>query len=92
MDKKGQVKKMFVEIWEEREHVSQVSGKPLLYPNHSQWHWQFAHILGKQAYPKYRHRKENIMLMLPEEHEKQESFPIFMEKKQGLIEKYYRNE
>lgn len=92
MDKKGQIKKMFAEIWEEREHVSEVSGKPLLYPNNSQWHWQFAHVLGKQAYPRYKLRKENIMLMLPKEHEEQESFVIFMRKKQELIEKYYRNE
>jgi hypothetical protein len=83
---------MFAEIWEERKHISEISGKPLLYPHNSQWHWQFAHVLGKQAYPRYAERKENIMLMLPEEHEKQESFTTFMEKKQELIEKYYRNE
>lgn len=72
--------------------MSEVSGKPLLYKGHSLWHWQFAHVLGKGAYPRYKLRAENIMLMLPEEHEKQEQFEAYQEKKDYLKAKYYRNE
>lgn len=90
--KKRNLGKLFNEIWEEREKVSEVSGKPLLWPGHFQFHWQFAHVLGKQAYPRYAERKENIMLMLPEEHEHQEQFEIFRQKRDELKAKYYRNE
>jgi hypothetical protein len=89
---KQTLKKLFIEIWTEREHVSEISGKPLLYPGNFKFHWQFAHVLGKQAYPRYKFRKENIMLMLPEEHEKQETFKIFRDKRDQLKEKYNRNE
>jgi hypothetical protein len=81
---------MFKWIWENRPHVSQISGKLLLPENHPMWHWQFAHVLPKGAYPSYKLNSENIMLMLPSEHEKQESFEKFKEKKQELKEQYYR--
>lgn len=81
--------KLFLEIWNERPHVSEISGRPLLYPQHPQWHWQFAHILGKGAYPAFKFKKENIMLMLPEEHEKQESFVTYREKHEELKKLYY---
>lgn len=60
---------VFNEIWDERPHHSEVSGKPLLRRGHTQWHWQFSHILPKSVYPKFSERKDNILLMLPEEHE-----------------------
>lgn len=81
---------MFNWIWENRPHKSEISGKPLHRKGHLMWHWQFAHILGKQAYPGYKLNPDNIMLMLPEEHHKQESFPYFIEKKEELIQKYYQ--
>lgn len=68
---------LFKEIWNEREHVSEVSGKRLweLTPhNMDVWVRQFSHILTKAAYPdrkngiKMRLNKENIVLMTPEEH------------------------
>lgn len=82
-------RELFDQIWSERPHLSEVSGKPLLYKGHSLWHWQFAHVLSKGAYPSLKLDPENIMLMLPEEHEKQESFEAFNEKKQLLKERYY---
>jgi hypothetical protein len=82
-------KQLFEHIWETRPHVSEISGKPLLSGNHYQFMWQFAHILSKQAYPEYKLLEENIMLMLPDEHAKQESFEIFQDRKQELKEKYY---
>jgi len=80
---------LFLEIWESRPHISEVSGKPLLWQGHPQWHWQFAHVLSKGAYPAFKYRSENIMLMLPEEHEKQERFDKFIEKRDELKRQYY---
>ena len=82
-------KSLFDHIWETRPHVSEISGKPLVSKNHMMYHWQFAHILPKGAYPKYRLNPENIMLMTWEEHQSQESFEAFQQRKQELKEKYY---
>jgi hypothetical protein len=60
---------MFNEIWDERPHVSEVSGAPLLPKGHPQWHWQFAHIVSKKTYKKFMLRKDNIALVTPEEHD-----------------------
>jgi hypothetical protein len=60
---------MFLEIWEEREHVSFISGKNLeRYANGQQFVWLFAHVLGKGAYPKYKLNKDNVVLLTPDEH------------------------
>ena len=81
---------LFNYIWDTRPHFSEVSGKPLLEPNALKWHWQFAHILAKGQYTKYRLNPDNVMLMLPEEHERQETFPAFIEKRDELKRKYYK--
>lgn len=83
-------KEMFNWIWENREHVSEISGHLLLPKTHFQWHWQFAHILSKGAYPSFKLNPDNIMLMLPSEHEKQESYEIFQERKSELKQQYYK--
>jgi hypothetical protein len=71
--------KIFNQIWEEREHFSELSGKPLFPKEHPKWHWQFMHILGKNNAPEWKFEKHNIILGTPEEHEKQESNPKFIE-------------
>lgn len=81
---------LFNYIWETRPHVSELTGKPLLPPNALKWHWQFLHILSKGSYPKYKLREENIILALPEEHEKQEQFPEFIERRDQLKREYYK--
>lgn len=86
----GKLKDMYLEVWEERPHYSEISGEPLLGINNPKWLWQFAHVLGKGAFPSFKFRKENIMLMLPEEHEKQETFPKFMERKEELKSQYFK--
>jgi len=82
-------KELFEYVWANRPHVSEISGKPLLYPNHPKFHWQFAHILAKGCYKGYALNENNIMLMLPEEHENQEQYKIFQEKKEELKRAYY---
>lgn len=81
---------LFEYLWEARAHTSEVSGLPLLPKGHSMWHFQFAHILSKGAYPRYKLLPENIMLMRPEEHEHQEKFEAFSTRKQELKERYYQ--
>jgi|TARA_R100000081_G_C4752643_1_gene135262 hypothetical protein len=82
-------KQLFEFVWSTRDHFSEVSGKPLLPRHDYRWHWQFAHVLSKGAFPKYRLNPDNIMLMLPEEHEKQESFPVFQERHESLKLRYH---
>lgn len=83
-------KELFNHIWETREHISELSGKPLLPKGHFKWHWQFIHVLGKGPYPSYKLEEKNILLGLPEEHEKQEEFDIFIEKRDELKPMYYK--
>lgn len=81
---------LFNSIWEERPHVSELTGKPLLPRGHPQWHWQFLHVLPKGSYPKWKLNPDNIMLGLPEEHQGQEKFSAFREKHDELRRRYYR--
>ena len=81
-------KEMFDYIWETRPHVSELSGRALLPKGKFQWHWQFLHVLNKGTYTKYKLESDNILLALPEEHENQERFPIFEEKRIELLKRY----
>ena len=91
--------RMFLTLWKNSNKVSEISGKPLLGFEHSNWHWQFEHILSKGAYPSFKLNPENIMLMLPEEHiyltdntDKAKQDPLYkkyFEKKELLKQKYY---
>lgn len=83
-------KEMFDYIWETRDHISEVSGKPLLPKGDFKWHWQMAHILPKSSYPKWKYNSDNIMLMLPEEHATQERYPVFTDKRDRLKREYYK--
>lgn len=82
-------KELFLEIWNERPHVSEVSGKSLLPYGHFKWHWQFAHVLNKGRFPSMRLRKDNILLMLPEEHDHQDRHDVFTERKEKLMREIY---
>ncbi len=55
---------LFVEIWNERPHISEVSGKPIKYFNVG----CFSHILPKGQFKRFRLKKENIVLKTLEEH------------------------
>lgn len=91
---------MFIEIWNEREHISELSGKTLVGPEHKMFTWQFEHILGKGAYPKFKLNKANIMLMTWQEHfditnnsiDKldKDLYVKYIKKKEELIQEYYK--
>lgn len=81
--------KVFLEIWRERKKVSELSGKKLLYLGHPQWIFQFLHVLPKGKFPSMRLEKENIMLALPDEHSRQDTFTAFTERKEKLLNKIY---
>lgn len=72
-------KEMFLWIYGQRamDWVSDLSGKRLLPIHHWQWHWQFLHVLSKNTYPKWKLNPNNILLGLPEEHERQNQFDLF---------------
>ena len=63
--KKGSEKKMFLEIWDEREHLCTNCGKHLGYEPRAHY---FSHIKGKGAYPELKYNKDNIQLLCMECH------------------------
>ena len=81
--------KFFEEIWNERPHKSQLSGKPLLPKTDFRWHWQFLHVLPHGRFKSLEFEKKNILLALPDEHENQEQYDRFIEVKQELLREYY---
>ena len=58
-------KDLFLKIWNERPHYSELSGKYLGEEPNS---WFFAHILSKGAAPNLKYDPRNIMLVTKEEH------------------------
>ncbi len=99
---KGKVQKLptgelqiFKEIWNERPHFSQISGKPL---GEFRVHF-FSHILTKAAYPAFRLNKQNIVLKTLEEHHQWETqahklvgaseWAWVFKLKESLKQKYY---
>jgi hypothetical protein len=82
---------IFNEIWEERPHVSELSGKPLPYDktNMKMWVCQFLHVINKGRSPALRLNKENILLGTPEEHRFQDQYEIFKIRKIEMLRKLY---
>lgn len=88
---------LFNYIWETRPHVSELSGDPLVYPGHPKWHHQMMHVLGKQAFPKFKYKPFNIILGTIDEHDKQTSRILPKNKRdkfnvlrETLIQEYYK--
>lgn len=54
----------FQEAWNERPHISEISGEPLVEFDVR----MFSHILPKGSYPLFRFNKANLILKTPEEH------------------------
>jgi len=84
---------LFKKIWEERIHFSQLSYEPILEFDV----FCFSHILSKKAFPKFRLKPENIILITREEHIAQHNGNLPQEYKeiiaieaQWLKEEYYQ--
>ena len=80
----------FLEIWKERPHYCQVTGKWL---GNTPKSWMFEHILEKSKYPDLAYEKDNVILIDFEPHElKTNGFPLpkhreFIEKAKERFEK-----
>lgn len=66
---------LFLKIWNEREHVSFLTGKRLIDPFNNEIDPTskffvncFAHVLSKKQHPALRLEKDNIVLLSPAEH------------------------
>ena len=66
----GQIE-LFDRIFLERGGVCQISGEQLKPKGHPDYHFQFAHVLGKGAYPKFKLYEKNIVLMTKQNHLRQ---------------------
>jgi hypothetical protein len=55
---------VFMEIWKERGGKSEISGDRIYQPRPI----NFMHVLGKGAYPRFRLRKDNIVIGTGDEH------------------------
>ena len=61
-------KALFIQLWASCQGKSQLSGLPLLPPEHPKFHWQGSHLLPKGSYPELKLDPENIVMITPEEH------------------------
>jgi hypothetical protein len=64
------MKDMFLRVWKKRQHLSEVSGLPLVGEPLSVY---FHHILPKEKYPQAALDEENIILLTLNEHDQVES-------------------
>lgn len=83
------LKDFYLEIWQERKHKSEISGR---YLGKELFTYFFHHILPKSKYPEAAFDKENIILVTMEEHAKLENdmyfFEIVNNKRLYLLSKY----
>ena len=86
-DKPNKDHLFFKEIWKERPHKSEISGRHLGKEASSAF---FHHILPKNKYPEFRLDKENIILLTIDEHANVES-DIYKYDKINTIRKYLIN-
>ena len=61
-------KELFLFIWNDRPHVSEISGLALPGINSLLWINCFAHILPKGKYPAFKLNPDNVILVTPAEH------------------------
>lgn len=61
-----EMKELFLEIWNEREHYSELSQK---YLGEEPLTTFFHHVLEKELYPEVKYEKWNIILVRFEEHQ-----------------------
>jgi hypothetical protein len=79
----------FLQIWKKRQHLSEISGLPLIGEPLSVY---FHHILPKEKYPEAALDEENIILLTLNEHDQVESdiyrFEEVNKRREQLIKKY----
>jgi hypothetical protein len=82
---------VFLTIWAERPHVSELSGERLPYSpsNKKFWVCQFLHVLNKGRFPSLRTDKRNILLGTPQEHDHQDRYEAFTKRKEELLSEVY---
>lgn len=69
-EKNQQMREFFLDIWNKRKHVSEVSGT---YLGKEPLTVFFHHILPKEKYPQAKYDEENIILLTLDEHTNVES-------------------
>ena len=81
--------RLFQQIWKEKKHISEVSGKWL---GSEALTIYFHHILPKSRFPEAMLDRDNIILLTFDEHTKVENDPSFFEevnlRREKLNEKY----
>lgn len=83
LEDKKRMWNVFMEIWKERPHYSQISGKWL---GNEPATCMFDHLLEKNEHPVWKYEKENIILITCEEHQRRTNgWPL--EKHERAIEK-----
>jgi hypothetical protein len=61
--------RLFKALYAEMDGVSEISGLPLLPPDHPKFHYQGSHLLPKGTYPEFRLDPRNVVMCTPEEHQ-----------------------
>ena len=64
-------RELFVGLWAKAGGRSRISGEKLLPPEHPMFHFQFAHLAPKGAYPELRLMEENVWPVTVDEHKYQ---------------------
>jgi|SRR5690606_15747260 len=82
--------KLFLEIWKERPHKSEVSGEKIYGECKTIY---MHHILPKSKYPKFKFYKKNIIILTGDEHASVEmnmyKYPEINERRNKLLIEYY---
>lgn len=85
----SEMQQFFLQIWKKRQHLSEISGLPLVGEPLSVY---FHHILPKEKYPQAALDEENIILLTLNEHDQVESdiyrFEEVNKRREHLKQKY----
>jgi hypothetical protein len=85
----AEMQQFFLQIWKKRQHLSEISGLPLVGEPLSVY---FHHILPKEKYPQAALDEENIILLTLNEHDQVESdiyrFEEVNNRREHLKQKY----
>jgi hypothetical protein len=85
----SEMQQFFLQIWKKRQHLSEISGLPLVGEPLSVY---FHHILPKEKYPQAALDEENIILLTLNEHDQVESdiyrFEEVNKRREYLKQKY----